>query len=163
MLRKDVERIAWDVDDLWRRWSRWKWWKRIWLQWLIFIPMPSCSMPYATSMPSLCPLLNFSALFMTPPLLVCNQGRLHFPLPVDVTHQTRLVQWTWNILLIRDYPGARDECDPRSSHPLHENQPSLWRRIHEDGLSWCEKWVWHVVAIHCARRLSWRERWLPDV
>ena len=147
MLRKDVERIAHDVDDLWRRQSRWKWWKWIWLQRLILIPMPSCSMP----------LPNFSALFITPPLLVRNQGRLHFPLPVDVTHQTRLVQWTWNILSIRDYPGASDECDPRSSHPLHENQPSLWRRIHQDGLSWCEKWVWHIVAIHRTRRLSWRE------
>ena len=74
-----------------------------------------------------------------------------------VTHQTRLVQWTWNILSIWDYPGASDECDPHSSHPLYENQPSLWRRIHEEGLSWCEKWVRNVVAIHRTRRLSWRE------
>ena len=70
-----------------------------------------------------------------------------------VTHQTHLVQWTWNILLIQVYPGVSDECDPHSSHPSHENWPSLWRRIHEDGLSWCEKWVWHVIAIHCSRRL----------
>ena len=74
-----------------------------------------------------------------------------------VTHQTRLVQWTWNVLSIQDYPGVSDECNPHSSHPSHENQPSLWRRIHEDGLSWCEKWVRHIVAIHRTRRLSWRE------
>ena len=80
-----------------------------------------------------------------------------------VTHQTCLVQWTWNILSIQAYPGASNECDPCSSHPSHKNQPSLWRRIHEDGLSWCEKWVWHVVAIHCTRRLFWGERWLPDI
>ena len=40
---------------------------------------------------------------------------------------------------------------------LHTRTGSLWRRIHEDGLSWCEKWVWHVIAIHRMRRLSWRE------
>ena len=74
-----------------------------------------------------------------------------------VMHQTHLVQWTWNILSIWVYPGVSDECDPRSSHPSHENQPSLWRRILEDGLSWCEKWVQHVIAIHRMRRLSWRE------
>ena len=74
-----------------------------------------------------------------------------------VTHQTRLVQWTWNVLLIWDYPGASNECNPCSSHPSHKNQPSLWRRIHEDGLSWCKKWVRHIIAIHRTRRLSWRE------
>ena len=74
-----------------------------------------------------------------------------------VTHQTHLVQWTWNVLSIRDYPGASDECDPCSSHPSYKNQPSLWRRIHKDGLSWCEKWVRHVVAIHRMRWLPWRE------
>ena len=80
-----------------------------------------------------------------------------------VMHQTRLVQWTWNVLSIRDYPEVSNECDPCSSHPSNKNWPSLWRRIHEDGLSWCEKWVQHVVAIHRTRRLSWGEQWLPDV
>ena len=47
-----------------------------------------------------------------------------------VMHQTCLVQWTWNILSIRDYhyPGVSDECDPCSSHPSYKNQPR-WRRI----------------------------------
>ena len=48
-----------------------------------------------------------------------------------VMHQTRLVQWTWNVLLIQDYPGVRDECDPHSSHPSYEN-PLRWRRIPEE-------------------------------
>ena len=48
--------------------------------------------------------------------------------PSVVMHQTCLVQWTWNVLLIRDYPGASDECDPRSSHPSYEN-PLRQRRI----------------------------------
>ena len=46
----------------------------------------------------------------------------------DVTHQTCLVQWTWNIPLIQDYPGASNKCNPHSSHPSYENQPR-WRRI----------------------------------
>ena len=46
-------------------------------------------------------------------------------------HQTRLVQWTWNIPLIWDYPGVSDECDPHSSHPSYENWPR-WRRIPEE-------------------------------
>ena len=152
-------------DDEKRCWKNcwWCWWPMMKTKPVKMMKMnmtPTTHLdPYAFSMP----LPNFSAFFITPPLLVHNWGQLHFPLPVDVMHQTRLVQWTWNILSIRDYPGASDECDPRSSHPLHENQPSLWWRIHEDGLSWCEKWVWHVVAIHHTRRLSWRERWLPDV
>ena len=48
-----------------------------------------------------------------------------------VTHQTHLVQWTWNVLLIRDYPGASDECNPCSSHPSYEN-PLRQRRIPEE-------------------------------
>ena len=48
-----------------------------------------------------------------------------------VTHQTRLVQWTWNVLLIWDYPGASDECDPCSSHPSYEN-PLRRRRVPEE-------------------------------
>ena len=48
-----------------------------------------------------------------------------------VTHQTCLVQWTWNVLLIWDYPGASDECNPCSSHPSYEN-PLRQRRIPEE-------------------------------
>ena len=48
-----------------------------------------------------------------------------------VTHQTCLVQWTWNVLLIWDYPGVSNECDPHSSHPLYEN-PLRRRRIPEE-------------------------------
>ena len=49
----------------------------------------------------------------------------------SVMHQTHLVQWTWSILLIWDYPGASDECDPCSSHPSYKN-PLRWRRIPEE-------------------------------
>ena len=46
-------------------------------------------------------------------------------------HQTCLVQWTWDILSIQDYPGASNECDPCSSHPSYENL-LRWRRIPEE-------------------------------
>jgi len=35
---------------------------------------------------------------MPPPPYVHNRGRLYFMLPVDVTHQTCLVLWTWRKL-----------------------------------------------------------------
>ena len=48
-----------------------------------------------------------------------------------VMHKTRLVQWTWNVLLIQDYPGVSDECNPCSSHPSYEN-PLRQSRIPEE-------------------------------
>ena len=117
-------------DDEKRCWKNcsWCWWPMTKTKTMKTMKMNMTPMthldPYAFSMP----LPDFSALFITPPLLVRNWGQLHFLLPVDVTHQTRLVQWTWDVLSIRDYPGASDECDPHSSHPLYEN-PLRWRRI----------------------------------
>ena len=48
-----------------------------------------------------------------------------------VMHQTCLVQWTWDILSIQDYPGASNEWDPHSSHPSYKNS-LRWRRIPEE-------------------------------
>jgi len=49
-----------------------------------------CSMPHASL--SIPPMPVFPALFVVPTLFVRNRGRLHFMSPVDVTHQTGLVQ-----------------------------------------------------------------------
>ena len=63
------------------------------------------------------------------------------------THKTRLVQWTWNVLSIQDYPGASDECNPRSSHPSYETQPRQ-RRIPKEMtiLEWVMT-AWHLADI----------------
>ena len=62
-------------------------------------------------------------------------------------HQTCLVQWTWNVLLIRDYPGVSDECNPHSSHPSYKNLPRQ-RRIPEE-MTILERVMtaWHLVDI----------------
>ena len=64
-----------------------------------------------------------------------------------VMHQTHMVQWTWDILSIQDYPGVSNECDTCSSHPLYEN-PLRWRRILE-GMTILERVMtaWHLVDI----------------
>ena len=62
-------------------------------------------------------------------------------------HQTCLVQWTWNIPLIQDYPGASDECDPHSSHPSYEN-PLRQRRIPKEmTILKRVMTAWHLVDI----------------
>ena len=64
-----------------------------------------------------------------------------------VTHQTRLIQWTWNILSIQDYPGVSDECDPHSSHPLHENWPRQRRIPKEMTILRRAMTTWHLTDI----------------
>ena len=64
-----------------------------------------------------------------------------------VMHQTCLVQWTWNILLIRDYPGTSDECNPCSSHPSYKNPPRQRRISKEMTILERVMTAWHLEDI----------------